>query len=49
MLILKNARLIPELTEDWSSESGDIVIEDGVIREIKAAGTAEGGAAEQHL
>jgi len=45
MLILKNARLIPELTEDWSSESGDIVIEDGVIREIKAAGTAEGGEA----
>lgn len=43
MIILKNARLIPELTEGWASECGDIVIDNGKIQEIKAPGTASGG------
>lgn len=42
MLILKNARLIPELVEDFNSSNGDIVIDEGVIKEIKPANTAKG-------
>ena len=42
MLILRNARLIPELTEGFSDKTGDIVIDDGKIQEIKPAKTAEG-------
>lgn len=42
MIILKNARLIPELVEDFNGTSGDIVIDDGVIQEIKPANTAAG-------
>jgi len=44
MLVLKNARLIPELTEGFGSRSGDIVIEDGIIQEIVAVGTAPAAA-----
>ncbi len=40
MIVLKSAHLIPELTEGWTSESGDIVIDNGIIQEIKAPGTA---------
>ena len=46
MMVLKNARLLPELTEDWGSQSGDIVIEDGLIKEVVAAGTAKADEAE---
>lgn len=42
MLILKNARLIQELTEDFTAMAGDIVIDGGVIQEIKSANTAAG-------
>ncbi len=42
MIILKNARLIPELTEDFHAAAGDIVIDEGVIKEIKPANTAKG-------
>ena len=31
MLVLKNARLIPELTEDFDGTCADIVIDGGVI------------------
>lgn len=37
MLVLRNARLIPELTEGYQDRHGDIVIENGVIQEIKSA------------
>lgn len=37
MLVLRNARLIPELTEGFEDKQGDIVIEKGLIQEIKAA------------
>ncbi len=40
MLILKNARLIPELTEGYEEKSADVVIEDGKITEIVPAGLA---------
>lgn len=42
MLILRNARLIPELTEGYEEYSGDIIIENEVIQEIKPAKTASG-------
>ncbi len=37
MLVLRNARLVPELTEGFEEHFGDIVIEDGIIEEIKPA------------
>lgn len=37
MLVLRNARLIPELTEAYEDRYGDIVIESGIIEEIKPA------------
>ncbi len=40
MLIIKNARLIPELTEGYSEKTGDIVVENDKIVEILSAGTA---------
>ncbi len=39
MLVLRNARLIQELTEGHEDGQGDIVIEDGVIQEIRPAKT----------
>ena len=39
MIILKNARILPELTEGFDGDRADIVISDGVIQEIKAPGT----------
>lgn len=39
MLVLRNARLIQELTEGYEDGQGDIVIEDGVIQEIRPAKT----------
>lgn len=39
MLILKNARLLPELTEGFAGR-GDIVLENSIIREVVPAGTA---------
>lgn len=41
MIVLKNARLIPELTEGFDERYGDIIIDDGIIKEIKPANTAE--------
>lgn len=43
MLILKNARLVPALTEGYDGQSGDVVIEEGKIKEITAAGAAQYG------
>ena len=37
MLVLKNARIIPELTEGYEGTSADIVIHEGIIEEIKPA------------
>ena len=37
MLVLRNARIIPELTEGYDSDRADIVIDNGIIQEIKAA------------
>ena len=34
MLVLKNARLVPELTEDFDGTCADIVIDGGVTWEI---------------
>ena len=42
MIILRNARLVPELTEGYEGKTGDIVIENGLIQEIKPAKTASG-------
>ena len=42
MLILRNSRLIPELTEGFCNNYGDIIIENGIIQEIKPAKTASG-------
>lgn len=42
MIVLKNARLVPELTEGFDERYGDIVIDDGIIKEIRPANTAEG-------
>ena len=43
MLILKNARIIPELTEGYEGDRADIVVSDGIIQEIKSPGTAMTG------
>lgn len=40
MLVLRNARLIPQLTEGFEETYGDVVIENGIIEEIKPAKTA---------
>lgn len=37
MLVLRNARLIPELTEDYGERYGDVVIDGGLIQEIRPA------------
>ena len=37
MLVLRNARLIQELTEGYEDRYGDVVIDQGVIQEIKPA------------
>ena len=42
MLILRNARLIPELTEGYYKSHGDIIIEDGIIQEIRPEKTTSG-------
>ena len=39
MVVLKNARILPELTEGFEGNRADIVISDGIIQEIKAPGT----------
>lgn len=43
MLVLRNARIIPELTEGYDSDRADIVIDNGIIQEIKAPKTADAG------
>lgn len=35
MLVIKNCRFIPELTDDWKNETGDIAIEGDEIRAIE--------------
>ena len=37
MLVLRNARLIPELTEGYEERYGDIIIDGGLIQEIRPA------------
>lgn len=44
MIVLKNARLIPALTEGFSGDHGDIILDGKVIREILPAGTGPDGA-----
>ena len=39
MLVLKNARILPELTEGFDGSAADIVIDNGIIQEIRPAGT----------
>ena len=46
MLVLRNARLVPQLTEGFSDQFGDVIIENGLIQEIKPAKTANITAAE---
>lgn len=43
MLVLKNARIIPELTEGYEGDRADIVISDGVIQELKTPATVMSG------
>ena len=43
MLVLRNARIIPELTEGYDSDRADIVIDNGIIQEIKAPKTVDAG------
>ena len=43
MLVLKNVRLIPELTEGYNDTKADIVISDGIIQEIRPANTVLDG------
>ncbi len=45
-MIIKNARLIPELTEGYTEAMGDILIKDNVIMDIKPCGFDFGGDAE---
>lgn len=37
MLVLKNARLIPELTEGYGERFGDVVVDGGIIADIRPA------------
>lgn len=39
MLVLRNARLIQELTEEFEDRQGDIVIDGGLIQEVRPAKT----------
>ncbi len=41
MLVLKNCRLVPELTENFDGSTADVFIEDKYIREILPAGSGE--------
>lgn len=43
MIVLRNARILPELTEGFEGTSADIVIDGGLIQEIKPACSASGG------
>ncbi len=43
MLVLRNARIIPELTEGFDGDRADIVIADGIIQEIQAPKSVSGG------
>lgn len=40
MLVLRNARILPELVEGFEGNTADIVIDNGIIEEIKEAKTA---------
>lgn len=48
MLVLRNARLIPQLVEGFEGQTGDVIVENGVIQEIKPARTAK-AASEQDI
>lgn len=41
MIILRNARLLSALTENFEGTFADVVLEDGIIQEIKEAKTAK--------
>lgn len=45
MLTLKNARIIPELVEGYEGNTADIVIDNGIIQEIKPANSVVDSAA----
>lgn len=42
MIVLRNARILPELTEGFEGTTADIVIDGGLIQEIKQACSASG-------
>lgn len=46
MLVLKNARLIPELTEGYTETTADVVVEGSQIADIRPAGSVSAEAAE---
>ena len=41
MIILRNARLLPALTEGFEGTFADIILENGIIQEIKDTKTAK--------
>lgn len=43
MMVLRNARVVPELMEGYEGTHADIVIEDGLIQEIREPKTVSGG------
>ena len=42
MIVLRNARIIPELTENYNDTAADIVLDAGIIQEILPPRTAHG-------
>lgn len=49
MIVLRNCHLIPELTEGYSGEEADVVIDDGVITSIEPCGVLADHTAEYDL
>ncbi|MGN0733016.1 MAG: amidohydrolase family protein [Emergencia sp.] len=43
MIVLRNARVIPELVEGYEGDRADIVIDEGLIQEIKAPKSVDAG------
>ena len=49
MLILKNARILPELTPGFAEELADVVVAEGKIAEVLKAGQARAGSGDEAL
>jgi imidazolonepropionase-like amidohydrolase len=45
-MIIRNARLLPELTDGFTDDGGDIVVENGKIADIVSAGSVSGDGEE---